>query len=266
MSEDFEEYLSGNKLYGDDFNEKQIEEWFEDEKEGYSGLISKIPYIYEFHELNKINGYKKINQIKEFNRVLSLGGASGDELIPIIDKIREIIILEPSQKLRVDELRGKRIKYISPNASGKINLPNESVDLITCFAVLHHIPNVSFIMRELTRILKKGGYMLIREPIVSMGDWRIKREGLTLRERGIPLRIFKKIIKDNNLEIVSERKVLFPLTRRLWSMNNRLKKSKSVIYLDKVLSKIFSWNDRYHSTKFWHKIRPQSIFYVLKKN
>ena len=102
MSEDFEEYLSGNKLYGDDFNEKQIEEWFEDEKEGYSGLISKFPYIYEFHELNKINGYKKINQIKEFNRVLSLGGATGDELIPIIDKIREIIILEPSQKLRVE--------------------------------------------------------------------------------------------------------------------------------------------------------------------
>ena len=108
--------------------------------------------------------------------------------------------------------------------------------------------------------------MLIREPIVSMGDWRIKGEGLTLRERGIPLKIFKKIIKENNLEIVSEKKVLFPLTRRLWSMNNRLKKSKSVIYLDKVLSKIFSWNDRYHSTKFWHKIRPQSIFYVLKKN
>ncbi len=264
--EDFNDYLSGNKLYGDDFNKKQIEEWFRDEKEGYSGLISKSPYIYEFHELNKIYGYNKLNRIKEFDKVLSFGGATGDELLPIIDKIKEVIILEPSQKLRVEKVGNKKIEYISPSASGKINLPKESIDLITCFAVLHHIPNVSFVLKELTSVLKKGGFMLIREPIVSMGDWRKERRGLTLRERGIPLKIFNRIIEENNLKILSEKKVLFPSTRRIWDINDRFKRSKSVIYFDKLLSKMFSWNNLYHSTKPWHKLRPQSVFYVLKKN
>ncbi len=263
--ENFEEYFSGKKLYGDDFNRKQIEAWFNDEKEGYSGLISEAPYFYEFHELNKIHGYNKIKRIKEFSKVLSFGGASGDELLPIIDRIKEVIILEPSHKLRVGKIGGKKIEYISPNASGKIDLPEGSIDLITCFAVLHHIPNISFVIQELTRILKKGGFILLREPIVSMGDWRKERKGLTLRERGIPLNIFKQIILQNGLEILSEDRVLFPTTRRIWDINNGFKKSKLVIYLDILLSKIFSWNKKYHATKAWHKIRPQSVFFVLRK-
>lgn len=263
--ENFDDYLSGKRLYGDDFSRKQIEGWFNDEKEGYSGLISEAPYFYEFHELNKVHGYNKLKNVKEFGRVLSFGGASGDELLPIINKIKEVIILEPSLKLRVEEIGGKKIEYVSPDASGKINLADESIDLITCFAVLHHIPNVSFVLKELTRVLKKGGFMIIREPIVSMGDWRKERRGLTLRERGIPLEIFKQIIIQNGLEILSEDKVLFPTTRRIWDLNNNLKRSKGVIYSDMMLSKMFSWNKRYHATKIWHKIRPQSVFFVLKK-
>ena len=34
-----ETYLSGNTLYGDDFNESQINEWFEDEKEGFLDFL-----------------------------------------------------------------------------------------------------------------------------------------------------------------------------------------------------------------------------------
>ncbi|MBT6955819.1 class I SAM-dependent methyltransferase [archaeon] len=185
--------------------------------------------------------------------------------MPIIDKIDEISIVEPSEKLKKSTIGGKKVTYQKPSISGKLKFPDNHFDLITCFGVLHHIANVSFIMKEFSRVLKKGGILLIREPIVSMGDWRKKRKGLTKRERGIPLNLFRKIIINNELEVISERKVFFPLIRRVrfgkWEGGN----SKFFIWMDFLLSLLFSWNDRYHSTNVLHKIRPQAIYYVLKK-
>jgi len=261
-----EKNFSGKELYGDNFNKKQIEKWFKDEKEGYSRLFENYEnQNYDYHELNKFHGYNKIKHIKTFENVLSFGGAKGDELLPIINKIKNIFIIEPSKKLRAKEINGKPIKYLEPKSSGNINLKSKSVDLITCFGVLHHIPNVSFVFSEFARILKKEGVILIREPIVSMGDWAKPRKGLTKRERGIPLNIFRRIIKKNDLKIISEKKVLFPLTRKLKLSHGEISNSGIIIWIDYFFGKLFSWNNKYHSTKFWHKIRPQSVFYVLQK-
>lgn len=35
---EIEQCLKGVKLYGDDFSEEQVQDWFEDEKDGYFGL------------------------------------------------------------------------------------------------------------------------------------------------------------------------------------------------------------------------------------
>ncbi|GIU68449.1 MAG: hypothetical protein KatS3mg093_336 [Candidatus Parcubacteria bacterium] len=265
---DLRDYFSGKKLYGDDFNLRQIKEWYKDEKEGYSNLILNKPYKYEFHELNKIHGYNRLNKIKniKFDKILSFGGSKGDELLPIINKINEIYIIEPSKELRVKKIKGKQVRYISPKPSGKIPFKNNYFDLITCFGTLHHVPNVSYVFKELVRVLKKGGFLLIREPIVSMGDWRKPRSGLTKRERGIPLNILRKIVEQNNLKIISERLVLFPLLRRISFGNYKGGNSKFWVTIDYLLSKIFSWNRRYHATNFFHKIRPQSVFLVLRKD
>jgi len=259
------EYFEGKKLWGDDFSKEEIEKWYEDEKEGYSGLIENSNYSYAYHELNKFHGYTRLKHIKQFPKALSFGGATGDELLPILKKINKITIVEPSKKLRTKEIYGKKINYITPSINGKLKIKSESFDLITCFGVLHHIPNVSFVFRELIRVLKKDGIILIREPIVSMGDWNNPRKGLTKRERGIPLEYFKKIIKENNLEVISEHKVLFPLTRRLNFGKGEISNFKLIIWMDYILSKIFFWNNKYHAKSFFDKLRPQSIFYVLKK-
>ena len=265
MNKNLDIYFSGKKLYGDNFSSKQIKEWFENEKEGYSNLIDSTNYSYDCHELNKMYGYNKIKQIKKFKNVLGFGSAFGHELLPILDKIKNIIIIEPSKKLRSKSLKGKPVKYIKPNVNGKIDYPDNSFDLITCFGVLHHIPNVSYVIKELTRVLKKGGIMLIREPIISMGDWRKSRKGLTKKERGIPLDIFRRIIRQNSLRVISEKKILFPTTRRLKLGKKHACNSKFLVFLDTVLSCLFSWNDTYHAINFFHKLRPQAVFYVLKK-
>ena len=146
-------YLSGERLYGDDFSLAQIKEWYEDEKEGYSGLISGEGHSYGYHELNKLHGFSKLRKIKKFRKVLGFGAAYGHELYPILDRIGEVHIIEPSKKLRSKSLKGKKVKYADPSISGKLPYGDDSFDLITCFGVLHHIPNVSTIMKEFSRVL-----------------------------------------------------------------------------------------------------------------
>ena len=259
-----ERYLSGKELYGDNFNQKQIKEWFKDEKEGYSKLNEDYSN-YGYHSINILHGFNKLKKIKKFENVLCFGGARAEEILPIIKKINKITIIEPSKKLRVKGLEVKKINYIFPAFSGKLKLMNNSFNLITCFGALHHIPNVSFVFSELVRVLDKGGFLLMREPIVSLGDWTKPRKGLTKRERGISENIFEKLIKKNNLKIISKRKIMFPLLRRLNYKNKKAGNNKLFVYLDYLISKLFYWNDKYHSTREIHKFRPQSVFYVLRK-
>ena len=138
-------------------------------------------------------------------------------------------------------------------------------DLITCLGVLHHIPNVSTVLTELRRSLKPGGYLLLREPVISMGDWRHPRPGLTQHERGIPLPLFRTLIAQRDFEVVSERLCMFPATAKLASAAGQAAyNSPFATRLDAVLSRILAWNLRYHATSLPAKFRPTSVYYVLR--
>jgi len=260
------EYLDGKRLFGDDFSYGEIRQWYEDEKEAYAELGSKNreEYTYVYHALNNYYGYSLLPQ-QSFSHVLGFGSAYGDEFLPFLKKIKDLTIIESSEHFKNVNL-GIPVKYISPNISGVLNFPDGHFDLITSFGVLHHIPNVSTLIKEMARCTKKGGYLLIREPLVSMGDWRKKRKNLTTHERGIPLDIFRKIIRTNNLEIISEQKCIFPLISLLGS-SLRIKTYNSpwLVKLDRIFSVLFSWNNRYHPASVFQKVRPTSVFYVLKK-
>jgi SAM-dependent methyltransferase len=186
-------YKTGKTLYGDEFSNSQIEQWFREEEEAYANLGAKDlnTYEYLYHTINIINGFSKIPPPNIFyENVLGIGSAFGDEFIPIIDKIGKLTIVEPSKNLRSSQV-GKIIpKYVTPNAFGDLEFENNSFDLITCFGVLHHIPNVTKVLSEMIRVLKVGGVLLIREPIHSMGDWNSPRFGLTKNERGISEEFF----------------------------------------------------------------------------
>jgi ubiquinone/menaquinone biosynthesis C-methylase UbiE len=46
----------------------------------------------------------------------------------------------------------------------KINLPDDSVDRISCWAAFHHVPNPNQVIREMGRVLRKGGIAGFSEP------------------------------------------------------------------------------------------------------
>jgi SAM-dependent methyltransferase len=151
-----------------------------------------------------------------FKSVLGLGSAKGGEFLAIIDRIDELTIVEPSQKLRSHRLGGLQPRYVDPSPDATLPFPDASFDLVFCLSVLHHIPKVSAQVRELARVLAPGGHMLVLEPIVSLGDWTGPRKaGLTKRERGIPLSLLRSMLTDEGLVVEYEALCDFPITRRL---------------------------------------------------
>ncbi|MBN9352242.1 MAG: class I SAM-dependent methyltransferase [Chitinophagaceae bacterium] len=264
------EYLNGTKLYGDDFSIDQIVKWHEEEVEGFSNLIDagKGTYKYGYHQMNRIHGFNKIREAN-FKNVMGLGSAYGYEFFPIIEKIEHLVIVEPSSILFSNKIGGLVPDYIKPSVKGDLPFEDNSFDLITCFGTLHHIPNVSFVISELVRILKKDGYLLIREPIISMGDWQAPRKGLTKNERGIPVSFFEKEFQKYSLKTISK-EYCFTNTHLLERTMGFLFKEpiysyKQYVVVDKFIYRVLKKNIRYHATRLINKFGPQSIFYVIKK-
>ncbi len=262
-----DECLSGRRLYGDDFVMKELEHWFLEEAEGFANLGAKnrLNYRYEYHALNVAHGYQYL-PAGPHNRVLSIGGAYGDELYPLRHRISRVTILEPSNSFVIDHGDGPLVEYVKPAVSGIMPFDNESFDLATCFGCLHHIPNVSTVVRELFRCLTPSGYALIREPIVSMGDWRVPRPGLTKHERGIPLQLFRHIVTTAGFIIRKETPCVFPAIPRLGVLLGRyVYNSATVVRLDALLSRLFLSNYLYHSSEWIKKFKPQAVALVLQK-
>jgi ubiquinone/menaquinone biosynthesis C-methylase UbiE len=268
-------YLAGEKLFGDDFTYDEILRWYNEESEGYANLGSQDAnnYSYVYHTINQFYGWSKIGEIF-FKNALGFGSAWGFEFEPVIHRIEKLNIIEVSQKMRSQKIGNIIPDYLIPNASGKIDFEDNSFDLITCLNVLHHIPNVTFVLDELLRVLSPMGFMLIAEPVVSMGDWSKPRPGLTKHERGIPHCFFKKYFdRHSEVEIVSCKLygVRFNVVQLILGRFFRKPIWEYKLYLifDAILSWVFSLfyhNIPYHTTNQLAKIKPTGIYYVIRKH
>ncbi|WP_339831375.1 methyltransferase domain-containing protein [uncultured Parvibaculum sp.] len=262
-------YLRGEKLIGNDYDELSIQRWFSDEAEGYANLGAKDheSYVYGYHALNQKHGFSQLPD-GPIAHALGFGSAYAEELAPILDRLGHITILDPSDQLKVAEIRGIPVSYKKPNSLGVIEFPDSTFDLITCFGVLHHIPNVSYVTSEMGRVLCPGGYLLLREPSVSMGDWRKPRRGLTARERGIPEKIMQASLDAAGLEIISKAYCDFSPLPRLAEMLGltEIYNSAVLTQIDALAGRLFAWNKRYHRTSAIHSVAPASIFWVCRKS
>lgn len=262
-----EPYLSGKKLYGDSFTGKDLEKWYEDEAEGYAdlGAGDDSGYHYGYAELNRQHGFSRLFD-HSFDHALGLGSAYGYEFEELVGRVSKITIIEPSDKLVSEQIAGIRPSYVKPNVSGEIPFDDGTFDLVTSFGTLHHIANVSHVIDELGRVAAPGGILMLREPCVSLGDWRQPRRGLTKNERGIPRLLLLQMLDHAGWDLTYQSLCIFPLIPRLArfvgepAYNNRL-----LTHFDQLLSNIFAWNLRYHPTNRFHKLRPQSIFVMAKK-
>jgi len=264
---EFEPYLKGTKLYGDDFEGAQLREWYDDEQEAYVLLrtrSSREPR-YLSHAKNVRYGYRLL-PAERFRNVLGFGAADGQEFLPILSRIERLTIVEPSDKYTISAIGKVPVTYAKPGVDGTLPLPGDTFDLATCFGALHHVAKVGRVVEELFRCLRPSGFLLVEEPTISMGDWRKPRAGLTRRERGIPLQLFREIVSTAHFEIVSERRILFAAITKLGSLlGANLRVSDAGLRLDELMCALCSWNTKYHPETFVDWVLPTNVFYVLRK-
>jgi len=261
--------LAGAVLHGDDFAPAEIAAWYQDEENAYAEMHAEGPdfrFEYENSALNTILGFNRLPD-RKFPQVVGLGSAFGDEFLPIQDRIEAATIIDSAEGyLAATTSLSLPIEQKKAQISGDISLPDGYADLVTCFGVLHHISNVSHVFGEIGRITKSGGFALVREPVISMGDWSEPRPGLTPRERGIPIQHLRRAAEQSGFDIREQTWCCFSLTShvaRVFGIEayDRL----NWVRVDLLLSRLFRWNYRYHAFNKWQKIRPTSVFLVLHK-
>jgi SAM-dependent methyltransferase len=267
MPDDMAFYFEGDKLYGDDFTPEQIKRWHEEESEGYGDLIHQEnqDYVYVYHALNRIYGFSR-SSIPNQAIALGIGAAYCDEFVPIAQRLERIYSLDPSSRFVISEVAGVPVSHAKPSILGEMPFRDGMFDVVTSFGVLHHIANVTFVLGECHRVLKPGGVMFLREPIVSMGDWRRPRPRATKNERGIPHDLLIDMVRERGFEIASRTLHDFtPLVRILGKAGVPIFARRWSTVLDHIASRTFGFNKTYHRRTIWDRFGPASVFLVLRK-
>jgi len=145
-------YIKSVKLYKNTIFE--IDQACSSKKYGNEILVSKIK-----KNLNKLN----ISITPEF-KYLDLCCGNGNKTNSIAEnlKIKNIYgtDIESWGPYSVKRKFNFDFRYIK---NDKLMFENKSFDLITCFLSLHHIPKLKNILKEIHRILKPNGIILILE-------------------------------------------------------------------------------------------------------
>lgn len=266
--------LTGDSLYGDNFSIEQVQQWYAAEVSGFFDLLSnhyritdaEARYDYEYEAMNVFHALGSLTQ-RRFETCLALGCAAGDDIKPLAPAVQRFIAIEPAEKWWRTEIGGKPATYLKPEVTGDLPLETGSVDLATSFGVLHHIPNVSHVVAEISRALRIGGLFVVREPITSMGDWRQPRPGLTAHERGLPLKWFENVTRNAHLRLLERHTCMFnPLTDLAKRLGFPTPLAvKPIVLIDWLISEALRWNAQYWRDAWWKKLAPSSAFWIFER-
>lgn len=110
-----------------------------------------------------------IQSRSEVKRYLDVGCGNGfitERVAPGFDEIVGIDV----EHMRLEEFRsqaalGPSFKILLMSAD-KIDLPNESFSLITCFEVLEHVASLDMVAQEMIRLCRRRGVIVVSTPQV----------------------------------------------------------------------------------------------------
>ncbi|MGC8812316.1 MAG: class I SAM-dependent methyltransferase [Candidatus Aenigmatarchaeota archaeon] len=129
-------------------------------KGGYDGILMRIIFFLKFRKaLSLIRKYKKKG------RLLDLGCAYGF----FVDEAEKSRFNSFGSDVSIFALKNARkkfpsIKLVCSDIEKGLVFKPSSFDIVTAFDVLEHCKNLSFVLEEIRRVLKKDGILLLTIP------------------------------------------------------------------------------------------------------
>lgn len=112
---------------------------------------------------------------KDFNALLDIGSHLGgflqimNQLNPNAEKLYGLECYEPSVKISKDFVENDKIRFFLHDC-GKLKFDDKSFDVVTFFEVLEHVRNLDDFLKEVNRVLTKGGVVYLSVPNATW--WR----------------------------------------------------------------------------------------------
>lgn len=149
----------------------QSEEYYshQENKQGF------IPRIYE--KVKTINLKNKVNMAiggLPQGRLLDIGCGVGDFLLQVKAQGWDVMGIEPSADAKV--IASNRLGFNPLDPSEYASLADQSFDAITMWHVLEHVDDLKFQTKELMRLLKPGGRLIIALPNYQSFDCQYYKE------------------------------------------------------------------------------------------
>ena len=173
---------------------------------------TQIENLYKHLNYDKINGYVSIGDAGRCVNTLKDKLQINGPIYIVHDKQSPLDIIERGSLFPV----GKFIKFDYKEVND-LNIPNESISLVTCLMGLHHFPTEKLptFLKSIHRIMKDDGIFIFREhnayqellPIVTCAHNSFNAiTGVSLEEEETEIRAFrtiqdwKKLLKENGFE------------------------------------------------------------------
>ena len=141
---------------------EQLPSYYESEDyishtDGKRSLFEKV-----YHFIKNIalkNKVKLINAKSEKGKLLDIGAGTGDFLVAAKNDGWQVLGIEPNTKAKTIAIN-KEVHF----ADSLSDLESYSFDVITLWHVLEHVPNLEEYLKELKRLVKPSGIIIIAVP------------------------------------------------------------------------------------------------------
>lgn len=194
-------------------NEEKLPSYYESEDyishtDGNRSLFEKA---YQF--VKNIALKKKLTLINEFQPskgvLLDIGTGTGDFLSQAKQNGWQIIGVEPNEKARNIAL-SKNVPFIEDTSQ----LEDNTIDVVTMWHVLEHVPDVNAQIKELKRLLKPTGTIVVAVP--NFNSYDAKHYGEFWAAYDVPRHLWhfsrlsiEKLFEREKLQLVETRPMLF---------------------------------------------------------
>lgn len=151
-------------------NKKDLKKIWQQVPADYYEQGVKNNLLQRYWHITKVKTFKKLLGTKKPKKILDVGCASGymtNEISKIMPQATLTGVDVYSKSLAFGKKVYPQIKFIKADAH-QLPFVTSSFDLVICYEVIEHVVNPNIVLKELKRVVKKNGQVIVA---MDSGNW-----------------------------------------------------------------------------------------------